>query len=268
MANPQKENGFTPIANEIVEALMGVNLSAYESRVLWFLFRKTYGWEKKTDWIALSQFSKCIGLDRRHIHRALKGLSSKKMIVIDRGDNFNIRYGFQKNYERWKVSSKKMTVTYRDDKASSKEMTTVTNIDDEVSSIQAPTKETITKEIKIKYSPNSDEVRMSEFLFSLISARDGKAKKPNLQEWAVHIDRLIRLDNRSPIEIRAVIEWCQGDPFWQNNILSAEKLRKQFGQLILKMRGDDGRNTGGKQPFTGKAKSDGQPYPVDVECNE
>jgi len=29
MANPQKENGFTPIANEIMEALMKVNLSAF-----------------------------------------------------------------------------------------------------------------------------------------------------------------------------------------------------------------------------------------------
>ena len=58
MANPQAENGYTPIANEIVEALYRVNLSAYESRVLWYLCRKIYGWSKKTDWIALSQFSK------------------------------------------------------------------------------------------------------------------------------------------------------------------------------------------------------------------
>jgi len=33
MASPQKENGFTPIANEIIEALCKVNLSPYESRI-------------------------------------------------------------------------------------------------------------------------------------------------------------------------------------------------------------------------------------------
>ena len=136
---PQKENGFTPIANEIMEALMKVNLSAYESRVLWFLFRKTYGWSKKTDWITLSQFSDCIGLDRRLIHRAIKGLSSKKMIVIYKDDTFKIRYGFQKDYKKWKLSSKKMTVINRDERVSSKEMTGL-------SSIQIPTKESITKE--------------------------------------------------------------------------------------------------------------------------
>lgn len=109
---------------------MRVNLSAYETRVLWFLFRKTYGWKKKTDWITLSQFSLCIGLDRRLIHRALKELSSKKMIVIERDDGKRLRYGFQKNYEKWKLSSKKMTVI---------------DSDDQLSSIQIPTKETIQK---------------------------------------------------------------------------------------------------------------------------
>ena len=35
--------------------------------------------------------------------------------------------------------------------------------------------------------------------------------------------------------IEKVIKWCQGDPFWQNNILSTAKLRKQYDQLALKM---------------------------------
>jgi phage replication O-like protein O len=134
MASPQVEDGYTKIANELVEALMKVNLSAYESRVLWFLFRKTYGWEKKTDWIALSQFASCLNLDRRLIHRAIKGLSSKQMIVIERDDGLRIKYGFQKDYDKWKVSSNKMTVINRDDKLSSKEMI-------KVSSKEIPTKE-------------------------------------------------------------------------------------------------------------------------------
>ena len=139
MANPQLEDGYTPIANEIAEALMRINLSAYESRVLWYLFRKTYGWGKKTDWISLSQFSKCIGIDRRLVHRAIKQLSSKEMIVIERDDSQRVRYGFNKHYDKWNLSSKEMTVINRDDTLSSKEMT-------QLSSIQIPTKETITKE--------------------------------------------------------------------------------------------------------------------------
>jgi len=134
MVSPQKENGFLSIANEIVDELMKVNLSAYEMRVLWFILRKTYGFNKKTDWMALSQFAKGTNLDRRLVHRTLKKLSSKQMIVIHRDDKFRIRYGFQKNYNRWVVSSK--------------EMTSVIHRDDQVSSIEMNTKDTIQKTVK------------------------------------------------------------------------------------------------------------------------
>ena len=48
---------------------------------------------------------------------------------------------------------------------------------------------------------------------------------------------MIRLDKRSPAEIKKVITWCQKDKFWMNNILSTEKLRKQFDTLALQMEG-------------------------------
>ena len=88
-ASPQAEDGFIRIASEIVDALCKVNLSAYESRVLWFILRKTYGWQKKTDWISLSQFSKGTGLDKRHVHRTLKRLQERE-IVKDAKLNRNI----------------------------------------------------------------------------------------------------------------------------------------------------------------------------------
>ena len=85
------------------------------------------------------------------------------------------------------------------------------------------------------FPEGSDEIRLSKWLFQCILERDPKARSPDFQKWARHVDLLIRVDGRSVGEIEAVIEWCQQDPFWQNNILSTEKLRKQFGQLKLKM---------------------------------
>ena len=49
MASPQKENGYTPIAHEILEALAKQLLSPDEWRILMIIFRKTYGWDKKED---------------------------------------------------------------------------------------------------------------------------------------------------------------------------------------------------------------------------
>ena len=86
-----------------------------------------------------------------------------------------------------------------------------------------------------KYADDTIEFRLSKYLFERIQNRKPDYKQPNLQEWAVQIDRIIRVDKRTPEKIKAVIEWCQADNFWQNNILSTAKLRDKFDQLELKM---------------------------------
>lgn len=100
-----------------------------------------------------------------------------------------------------------------------------------------------------KYSPNSDEFRLSKLLLDLILQRKPDYKKPNLQKWAVHIDRLIRLDKRTPEQIEAVIKWCQADSGdgtwagWQDNILSTAKLREKIDKLELAMEKQAGPST-------------------------
>jgi phage replication O-like protein O len=125
MANPQKENGYTAIANEILENLCKINLSPYESRVLLLLLRETYGWKWKLAHITLKDFGKKTGLDRRLVHRALRGLSSKKMTVIGRDDKNRPTIGFQKDFDQWIFPIRpRRPVIGRDDKSSSVEMTT------------------------------------------------------------------------------------------------------------------------------------------------
>lgn len=68
---------------------------------------------------------------------------------------------------------------------------------------------------------------------------------PTVQRWAQDIDKLIRLDKRTPEEIRAVILWCQSPGcFWVSNILSGAKLREKFPTLLSqsKMRSSTPKN--------------------------
>lgn len=88
---------------------------------------------------------------------------------------------------------------------------------------------------KRTFLPDSEEVRLAEYLLKEIVINNPKHKKPNIQEWARHIDLMIRKDNRTSGEIREVIDWSQSDSFWKGNILSTAKLREKYDQLVIKM---------------------------------
>ena len=83
---------------------------------------------------------------------------------------------------------------------------------------------------------NAETIRLCELLRGLILTRKRDFKEPPFASWVRDMEILIRIDQRKADEIEAVIRWCQQDPFWQNNILSVGKLRKQYDQLDLKRR--------------------------------
>ena len=91
------------------------------------------------------------------------------------------------------------------------------------------------KNEKKLFSQDSNEFRLANFLFNHIRKRNPSFKEPNIQNWASHVDYMLRLDLRLPEEVKQIIELCQKDDFWMNNILSTEKLRKQYDQLVLKL---------------------------------
>lgn len=157
IANPQVEDGHVDIANEIVEALARINLSGREMRCLWVIFRKTYGWHKKSDLIALSQFSLMTGLSRQVVCKVLKELLSKKIIGVDKNDNSQINlYNFNKDFETWQPCCRKRQLL-------PKKIMTVDVLDNKVLSKRRHTKENIQKKLLQKKVPLTD----NEFLQSL-----------------------------------------------------------------------------------------------------
>jgi hypothetical protein len=96
---------------------------------------------------------------------------------------------------------------------------------------------------------DSIEVRLSEALLNKIIFRNPNFKRPNILKWAKEIDLMIRLDGRDPEDIKEVIEWSQDNYFWQTNILSTSKLRKQFDQLKMKMMASKNYNNSCIEPW-------------------
>lgn len=98
MASPQKEHGFTAIANELFEVFYRCKLSEYERCVVMSIWRKTYGWNKKIDWITGTQISADTGIHRTHVSRTIKKLKSCKIVTCT-GNKISVN----KDYNEWIV---------------------------------------------------------------------------------------------------------------------------------------------------------------------
>lgn len=111
--NPQLEDGYTPIANTIMEALARTRFSGYERNVLDFLFRKTYGWSKKSDIISLSQFVDGTGITKPHIVRTINRLVQRNIVcktVAKIGNDKPTTYEFNKHFGEWIPLPKQATL--------------------------------------------------------------------------------------------------------------------------------------------------------------
>ena len=102
MANPQIENGYTKIANELLEAICQLNISGNEMRILLYIIRRTYGYNSKSAEVSLAEIAEAVGMRREHISKRLKKLSKMKIIEI------NVNRGIKpqtisivKNYDNW-----------------------------------------------------------------------------------------------------------------------------------------------------------------------
>jgi phage replication O-like protein O len=102
----QLENGhFTRIANKILDILASVNLTGSELRVVLFIIRKTYGYNKKEDLISLSQIKEGTEISKRNIIYILQNLEAKKILMVTREKLKTNNIRFNKYYDTWIVQN-------------------------------------------------------------------------------------------------------------------------------------------------------------------
>jgi phage replication O-like protein O len=100
MTTPQIENGFTMIANELLEAILGGGFSHREQSVILAVIRKTYGYAKKEDDISAAQIGAVCGLARQHVTSTLNTLAARN-IITKRSGRFGMIIGIQKDHRKW-----------------------------------------------------------------------------------------------------------------------------------------------------------------------
>ena len=113
MASPQKENGYTAIAHELLEALAKTRINGEARQILDVVLRKTYGFHKTEDEIALSQFCEATGLKKNSACRAIEKLENMKLLIIHEKVNNAKRYKINKNFDEWLLVPKKRTIIHK-----------------------------------------------------------------------------------------------------------------------------------------------------------
>ena len=158
MNSPQLENGYAQIANEILDVLGTTYLSPYEWQVLMILFRKTYGFHKKADRSANSQFVLATGLHKSHVSRTVKKLLVRR-IVAQTGNILS----FNKDSSSWLPKQVTIQKLPKQDTLLPKQVTGVTQTGNKsyLNRRTQKIKDTITKDTiqKIIHTPIEKKIR-------------------------------------------------------------------------------------------------------------
>jgi phage replication O-like protein O len=102
LANPQKQNGYVPIANELLEAIYKTDMTRNELRVLLCVIRYTYGYNAKSERLSLGFISSETGLAKSRVSEALNGLKGKNITIVGEWQSKEPReIAIQKDYEKW-----------------------------------------------------------------------------------------------------------------------------------------------------------------------
>lgn len=91
-----------------------------------------------------------------------------------------------------------------------------------------------------RYQPSDFDLWCVDYLIKslLDDMPNQKVPRTDLEKkkWAVHIERMQRIDGLSTEQIRDTLAWAMQDGFWRTNIRSAGKFREKFPTLYLQSR--------------------------------
>ncbi|MHA1703379.1 MAG: replication protein [Promethearchaeota archaeon] len=254
MASPQIEDGYCKISNELLDAICTMNLSAYESKLFWFIVRRTYGFNKKNDRISYNQFQQSTGIRQQHIKRTLNKLLAKNII-----NQNSFKYSIQKDYDKW-ISLPKQVVKASPSKTLPKQV--VKQNTTQIGSKPLPKQvvKTLPKQVDTKdkrqyiktYASNPDltpflpislkfhSKQKEDKLFHSDFKNNLSLKSKIVVSGAKTLEKLHRIDKESVQDIENILDFILNDDTgnsdgwtgWKRNVVSLSSLRnKRNGEM-------------------------------------
>ncbi len=251
---PQVEDGYTRIANELLEQVMAAPLTLREMRVVMAVIRLTYGWNRKQARVTAGLLAKLTGLPSTKASQALAALVAKKVVIRHGGSRSAV--SFNKYADQWDLSEpERKTPPPKQAKGDTHQ----TGNDDpkrgdsyQNGKSQCYQNGNASKDRKDNLLPNGSknvdantssakrrlwgepiDHELAEWMAGIVDALPGGSEKRNLTRWANTFRLMREQDGREPEHIKRLFDWASQDSFWQSNILSPTKLRKQWKALAI-----------------------------------
>jgi DnaD/phage-associated family protein len=101
MANPQIENGYIRIANELWDEIIRRDFSKRQRAIIDFIWRLSYGTRKRYAIIPQLKDFELAGIGKTHITKELKHLEACRVLSWDQQQN---RFEITEDYERWQIT--------------------------------------------------------------------------------------------------------------------------------------------------------------------
>lgn len=80
----------------------------------------------------------------------------------------------------------------------------------------------------------AEDLQTARWMFKRVQQLNPTAKEPNWAQWANVVRQMRELDKRTHREFCELYDWVSRDAFWCANVLSPQKLREKWDQLVAK----------------------------------
>jgi len=258
------DDGFMRVANELTDSILMADLTARQLKIMLAIMRKTYGFNKPLDRITNTQIAAMTGIHHTHV-------CSAKRQLIDRGFLISngARIGINKHISMWEMKGisqsseslakpAKQTLAKSANTLSPKQLNTKDNIqktkdintssensgessDNPVSNLPVVRADAAVSSPKGEKWGTADDLTAAQWMYRKVLEVIPTAQTPSWYAWANDIRLMRNALNVTHKEICEVFQWANADDFWQDNILSPSKLRKQWSTLKARMN-KPGRN--------------------------
>ncbi len=251
------------LAHKVLSDILKAPLSLNETRIMIAIHDKTLNFGKTIDILPISQISEITGINKGDCSRIIKRLHSFGMIIrlgktitlVCDTPNWNIkRDGTRSGWPERKLNvvptneeidklvpspTDVGTITKKKLVAEQDSVDTGDSSGDLISS-------SVSQNLNFPIMSQSmaDAIPLTQQLYDQIKEFDPKFKIRSRKgiegkEWLGEMEKIIRIDERSPDQIRQVLKyiatreqngWC-----WQDVILSPSKLRQKYTQILAQV---------------------------------